>query len=503
MSMHMAKSKRWAYGLAMAACGATAGAMALLHPFLDAANIVMMFLLTVFLIARWLGRGPAILAAFLCVALFDVFFVPPRFSFAVSDVQYLVTFVVMLAVGLATAGLTAGLQQQAEAARQREREAQGLYELARELSAIIDLEQLEEPVQRYLVHLGCTGSLHLRDERGDFPSLVSQSYHRRFAVMAMQQQRMVEMDAGDNLSWLVIPLKGATSVQGVMFLSARYAKVIDDQRQLFGAVASLVTLTHDRLHYVDVAHSSKLEVGAERLRSSVLSALSHDLRTPLTALIGMADTLALGPEPMRPEARSMAAAIREQARNMGCLLNNLLDMAKLQSGKVQLHKEWQLLEDVVSSSLSLMRTSLAGHKLTVDFAPDMPLVEFDAVLMERVLCNLLENAAKYSPNGTQIDIRCILDGEQVAMSVCDRGPGFPLDHIDRMFDMFERGQQESATPGIGLGLAICRSIMDAHGGTIDAANRPDGGACVTVRLQRGKPPAIEEEAEEAGEEAKP
>jgi two-component system, OmpR family, sensor histidine kinase KdpD len=499
---YRAKTRAAAFGLALAACTATAGIASLLQPFLDAANIVMMFLLTVFLTARWLGRGPAIMAAFLCVALFDVLFVPPRFSFAVSDVQYLVTFSVMLAVGLVTAGLTAGLQQQAEAARQRELQAQGLYELARELSGIICLEQLAAPVDRYLAHLGCMGSLHLLDDRGDFPSLGSRPFQLRFAIMAIQQQRAVEMDAGDNLSWLVLPLKSATRVRGVMILSARHAKVLNDNHQLFGAVASLVALTLDRLHYVEVAQASQLEVSAERLRSSVLSALSHDLRTPLTALVGMADTLALSPEPMRPEARSMAAAIREQAHAMGHLLNNLLDMAKLQAGKVQLHKEWQLLEDVISSSLNLMRTTLAGHKLTVELAPDMPLVEFDAVLLERVLCNLLENAAKYSPPGTQVEICTFVDGDQVGLSVCDRGTGFPPEQIDRVFSMFERGQPESSTPGVGLGLAICRSIMEAHGGTVDAANRPGGGACLSVRLPRGKPPAIEEEAAEAGEKVK-
>ncbi len=498
-----AKTKAQSYGVAVAACVATAAIASLLQEFLDSANIVMIFLLTVFLTARWLGRGPAVMAAFLCVALFDVFFVPPRFSFAVSDVQYLVTFAVMLAVGLATTGLTAGLQQQAEAARQRELQAQGLYELARELSGIVSMEQLAEPVDRYLAHLGCMASLHLLDDRGHFPSLGSRPVQLRFAIMAMQQQRAMEMDAGDNLSWLVLPLKGATRMRGVMILSSRHPMVVNDDHQLFGAVASLVALTLDRLHYVEVAHASQLEVSAERLRSSVLSALSHDLRTPLTALVGMADTLALSAEPMRPEARSMAAAIREQARDMGRLLSNLLDMAKLQAGKVQLNREWQLIEDVVSSSLNLMRTVLAGHKLTVELVPNMPLVEFDAVLLERVLCNLLENAAKYSPPGTQVQIRTFVDNEQVGLSVCDRGPGFPPDQIDRVFGMFERGQQESSTPGVGLGLAICRSIVEAHGGTIEAANRTGGGACVNVRLPRGKPPAIEDETAEADEEAKP
>lgn len=494
--------KTRAYVAAIAACLATAGVAMHLQRFLDSANIVMMFLLIVFLVARWLGRGPAVMTAFLGVALFDVLFVPPRFSFAVSDVQYLVTFAVMLAVGLATAGMTTGLQEQAEAARRRELQALDLYEFARELSSIIGMQQLAAPLHRYLANLGCEASLHLLGDHDDIPTLSTRPVHQRFAIMAVQQQKPMEMDASDDLFWLVIPLKGSTRIRGVIILSARKPQAIADNRQLFGAVASLVALTVERLHYVEVAHASQLEASAERLRSSVLSALSHDLRTPLTALVGMADTLALSTEPMGADARSMAAAIRDQARDMGRLLSNLLDMARLQAGKVQLNREWQLLEDVISSSLNLLRATLAGYTVKVELAPELPLVEFDAVLLERVLCNLLENAAKYSPPGSPLEIRAFVESEHAGISVCDRGRGFPPDQIDRVFGMFERGQSESSTPGVGLGLAICRSIMEAHSGTIDAANRPDGGACVTLRLPRGKPPAIEEEMNDAAEDTK-
>jgi len=161
---------------------------------------------------------------------------------------------------------------------------------------------------------------------------------------------------------------------------------------------------------------------------------------------------------------------------------------------VTLRKEWQLIEEVIGASTQLLRHGLAQHPVTVELPPDMPLVEFDAVLMERVFCNLLENAAKYAPLGSTIEISARMLEGSVEVSVCDRGPGFPPEKREALFEMFARGVPESATPGVGLGLAICRAIVEAHGGKIAAADRPQGGACVSFILPSGVPPAIEEES---------
>jgi two-component system sensor histidine kinase KdpD len=483
-----------AYGLSVLACIATTVLVTLVHDILDAANTVMIYLLAVFLVARFLGRGPAVVASFLSVALFDVIIVPPRFSLAVSDVQYLVTFAVMLAVGLVTANLTAGLQRQAVAARERELQAEGLYGLARELAGVIEIGQVAGPLERYMSGQGCQAELHLLDDAGSLPTLAPHLVQARFAALALQKGRPVEADTGAGQVCRVNPLRGATRDRGVLIVSAAHASVIDANLQMIDAVASVVALTVERLHYVEVAHSSQLEADAERLRNSVLSALSHDLRTPLTALVGTADALAANQADVGEKARGMAGAIRDQAQAMTRLLNNLLDMARLQAGKVRLNREWQLLEDVIGSSLQLMRSTLEGRAVRVALSPHMPLVEFDAVLIERVLCNLLENAAKYSAPGTPLEIRAFVESGCAGVAVCDRGQGFVAEDIDRVFGMFERGRAESPTSGVGLGLAICRSIMDAHGGRIEAANRDGGGACVTIRLPLGNPPAVEDEA---------
>jgi two-component system, OmpR family, sensor histidine kinase KdpD len=491
-----ARPRAYAYGLF--ACLATAAVAAPLHQVLDLANIVMLFLLTVFLIARWLGRGPAITAAFLCVALFDVFFVPPRFSFAVSDVQYLVTFAVMLAVGLITAQMTTGLREQAEAAQQNEKQAQDLYELAKELAGAIGGEQLADALDRHLRGSGYDIALHLLGDANTLPSLADRPLQTRLALTAIMQGDAIEMAApdadpeADGKAELILPLQGPMRVRGVMIVRADPWQLAAGRPRL-GTIASLVALTVERLHYVDVAQAAQIEIASERLRSSVLSALSHDLRTPLTALVGMADSLALSREAVSTATHSLAVAIREQAQAMSRLLTNLLDMARLQAGKVQLRREWQLFEDIISASLHLLRPTLADRRVQVDLPPGLPLVEFDAVLMERVVCNLLENAAKYSPAGTPIEVRAFVDGDAAGIAVCDRGIGFPDGQLERVFGLFERGHPESPTAGVGLGLAICRSIVEAHGGTVLAVNRPDGGACVTLRLPLGTPPAIEAE----------
>jgi two-component system sensor histidine kinase KdpD len=301
------------------------------------------------------------------------------------------------------------------------------------------------------------------------------------------------------------PLKGPMRTRGVLALNATGSGqgAFHARGEFFQAVASVVAIALERLHYVEVAEGSRLETASERLRSSVLSALSHDLRTPLTALVGLADTLKYAQPPLPDSAREAVEGISEQALGMSSLVTNLLDMARLHAGPVRLHREWQLLEEAVGASTRALGPALAGHELKIDLARDLPLVEFDAVLIERVLCNLLDNAAKYAPAGTVIEISACRDGPMVRIAVCDRGPGFPPGRQDELFGMFRRGTPESAKPGVGLGLAICRTIVEAHGGEIAAANRDGGGACVAFTLPLGTPPVIDEEPAAAGGGGRP
>lgn len=443
------------YFVAILICVVTTIAATPLRQILDLANIVMLFLLVVFLVALKLGRGPAVMSAVLAVALFDFFFVPPRFSFAVNNIQYLVTFAVMLAVGLATAHLTATLSKHATIAIDREQQTRRLYELARDLAGASSLEQVSNVLSNFMAWSGHTVRLHLLDETAEFPSLQFEVALTAVAHTAIKQGLLINTtpltDSGSSM--LVLPLKAPNEVRGVMVVKvAGYAEEndLENDKSLFEAVANLVAIATERLHYVELTQQTKLDATSERLRSTVLSSISHDLRTPLTGLVGMADALALTTAQQNEAIHNSAIAIRDQALSMSHLVSKLLEMAKLQSGKVEFRKDWQLFEDVIGSAIKLLKPALTQHQIIVSMSPDLPLVEFDDVLLERVLCNLIENAAKYSPAGKTIEVRGFVNGESACIAVIDYGSGFPAGQTESLFHMFTRGEIESSTHGVGL-----------------------------------------------------
>jgi len=497
--------------LTVLACAATTLLATPLLDYLALANIVMLFLLTVLLLAVTLGRSAAVLASVLSVALFDFFFVPPRFSLAVNDFQYLITFAVMLATALITGQLAAGLKRRAQQAQIREQRTRALYEVARQLAGALALEQVRE-IARQFVRQQIDAEaliLLLDEEKGGEPGeeksrSAALRIEEHLAYMAQESGKHVFNTglASNGYASLYLPLKAPMRVRGVLAvgLPENAPELQQENIALLEALASLIAIAIERLHYVDVAHATQLNVVAERLRSSILSALSHDLRTPLTALVGLADSLFLIKPALPAAALDTAQALHEQAARMASLVGNLLDMARLNAGTVTLRREWQPLEEVIGASIKLLGGALSAHPVRVSLPPDLPLLEFDAVLLERVFCNLLENAAKYAPAGSAVEIEARPLDDAVEVSVCDHGEGFPTtrkdgeDGKDDLFNMFVRGQSESSKPGTGLGLAICRAIVEAHGGTIGAANRPEGGACVRFTLPKGQPPVLEEES---------
>jgi two-component system sensor histidine kinase KdpD len=492
------------HAAALAVCAATALLAALLQDIFELSNIVMLFLLaTVGVALRW-GRGPAVLAAFVGVGLFDFFFVPPRFTFAVHDVQYLLTFAVMLVVALVVGQLTAGLKVQAEAATQREHRVRSLYEMSRDLSAALLPEQVAEIGARFLAaEFGARSALLAADAHDRLQLLPGASATVEDGQAGIMGVAQWAFDRGepagrgtDTLpahACLVLPLKAPMRVRGVLVIEPAATGESTrpfgpEQRRLLDTCASLLAISLERIHYIDVAQSSTLQMESERLRNSLLSAISHDLRTPLASLVGLADTLELTRPPPSPAQREVTARIRQSALRMNALVNNLLDMARLESGAVQLNRQWQPLEEVVGSALAACAPVLVGRPVQVQLAADLPLLHLDAVLIERVLVNLLENAAKYTPPGSAITLAAQVHGDDVELTVDDQGPGLPAGREEALFQKFERGARESATPGVGLGLAICRAIVQAHGGRIAGQTRPEGGARFTISLPRGEPP---------------
>ncbi|AMM24276.1 DUF4118 domain-containing protein [Variovorax sp. PAMC 28711] len=463
---------------------------------LELANIVMLFLLGVVGVAVRFDRGPAAFSALVNVAAFDYFFVPPKLSFTVSDAQYIVTFVVMLGVGLLVGQLTAGLRFAVGVSTSRERRAQSLFELTRELSAALEAAQVTAiGASAVEGHFGGHALVLVTNAADQLvpPASAPAGFDPSVADWAFRHGQPAGLATATLAAqpWHYVPLKAPMRVRGVLALVPAQPRwlLIPEQAQQLDTLARQIAIALERVHYVDVAQGAVVEMESERLRNALLGAISHDVRTPLTALIALAESLQTLPP---AEHAAAAQAIVAQARQLNALVNNLLDMARLEAngGTVNLRRDWQSVEEVVGSAIRAARPALGEGKVTTALASDLPLVEFDAVLIERVLVNLLENAAKYG--APPVVVGASVTPSALRLTVRDHGPGLPTALHGRehtLFDKFTRGEAESATPGVGLGLAICKAVVSAHGGDITTANAPGGGAEFTVTLPRRAPPA--------------
>jgi len=485
--------------------------------FLELPNIAMLYLLAVLLVAvRW-GRGPSVVTTVVSVATLDFFFVPPRFSFAVSDFQYLITFAVMLSVGLITGHLTANLRFQARVASHREARWRALYEYSRELSGALQTEQIFDTTRIFIARAfrakatlllpDAGGHLHLPAANGA-PASVTASAPSELDLGIAQWAFEHAEAAGFGTDTLpasaifYLPLVAPMQTRGVLAIEPEHKRWIrvPEQRQQLDTFGALAAIALERVHYIEVAQNALVSMESERLRNSLLAALSHDLRTPLTLLVGVSESLAGSRPSLAPQQLAMAQTLHEESLRMSALVSNLLDMARIQSGEVHLNLQWQALEEVVGSALRISAPLLKEHIVRTRLARDLPLLRFDAVLIERVLCNLLENAAKYTPSGSTIEVEADVRGQMMELAVCDNGPGLPPGREEALFEKFARGERESATPGVGLGLAICRAIIEAHGGKIEARSSAAGGARIVISLKLGVPPAMPQAEENMGQD---
>ncbi|MFM0738922.1 DUF4118 domain-containing protein [Paraburkholderia xenovorans] len=516
-----------AYGLAVAICAAITALASQLIDHIDLANLVMLYLLGVIFTAVKLGRGPGVVLSFLSVAAFDFFFVPPRMSLSVSDTQYLLTFIGMLLTSLVISHLTSSLRREASVARRREQRTGAMYAMARELAAALTTEQIVGIGSRHVSEVfGARVAILLPDSVDQ----VKQKIEDPDAAITLEGE-MLDSDVGqwvydqqkpaghgtDTLpaaAALYLPLKAPMRTRGVLAVVMRDERELDvpEQQRMLDAFAAQIALALERVHYVDIARDALVNMESERLRNSLLSAISHDLRTPLTTIVGFSSMLAQSRD-AHAEAQpgdDLVEAIHEEALRMTGIVTNLLDMARLQAGSLQLNRQWTLLEETVGAALRACRRVLARHPVQVKLPADLPLLQLDAVLMERLFSNLFENAAKYTAPDTPLTISAQpldADGKSfVRVAVDDTGPGLPVGMEARVFEKFTRGEKESAKPGIGLGLAICRAIVEAHGGTIGALNRTasDGrieGARFWFTLPVETPPEAPEALEEEGLDA--
>lgn len=475
-----------------------------LRQYIEITNIAMLYLLSVVLVSMRAGRGPAVAASVLAVASFDFFCVNPYLTFAVSDTEYLLTFAVMLVIALTITHLTAGMRYQARVATFRERRMGALYAMSRELSGALTVEQIVDIALEHLQGVfEAPGAVLVADLEGRiiWPPGERRGELREADLSIAQWVYDHEQPAGFGTNTLAgtpvhyLPLRAPVRTRGVLALAPRSERLIftPEQQRLLETFAAQIALALERVHFVEIARVTEVHMASERLRNSLLASISHDLRTPLTALVGSADTLLLAQPPLLEAQADLARGIRQQARRMATLVDNLLDMARLQAGGVTLNRQWHSVEELVGSALQQESSLLARHKVEVQLPADLPLVRIDAVLLERVLCNLLENAAKYTPPGTLVEIGARSANGELEVWVADNGPGLQPGSEEKIFGKFVRGEKESATPGVGLGLSICRAIVEAHGGSIRAGSQPGGGARFAFTLPLEAAPALEPE----------
>jgi two-component system sensor histidine kinase KdpD len=498
-----------AYLYAAAATAATTALAAALFERFALVDVSMLLILMIVFVAALLGRGPSILASILGVAAFDFFFVPPRMTFRVFDAAYVLTFVVMLAVALVISTLTVRLRQQVEASRFRETRTASLYGMSRDLSRAASVDEIVHAAETRIAEVlhtevwillaGKEGTLQ-RAPGGVTSGFPLSEKERSVAQWAFDHAAL----AGRGTATLraaqavYVPMIGAGGPVGVMglFPSEGGETLGPERLHMVEALANQTALALERALLERETREARVNIEAEKLRSALLSSVSHDLRTPLAAITGAASSL-LDPTVTFDAATriELLQSIYGESERLGRLVANLLHMTRLESGAVEIRREWQPIDEVIGSALNHLERHLAERRVSVRLPEGICMAPMDPVLIEQVLVNLVENAVRYSPEGTEIEIRAAREDDRLMVEVADRGPGIPDSEKTRIFEKFHRLEERSR--GVGLGLAICRSVMEAHGGSIRVEDREGGGAVFRIVLpltgKSPEPPAAEKE----------
>lgn len=472
-----------------------------MYPHFELSNLAMVYLLGVTVAGLRLGRGPSALTAVLNVASFDFFCVPPRFTFAVSDAQYVVTFGAMLTIALVIATLTASVRQQTRVAGARERRTAALYAMSRELAVTRGMESIARVAVRHVSEVfHCKAAVLLPEASGklQYPRGEPLESSLRRADLAVAQwvadhgrRAGLGSDTLPAAAALYVPLGDAQKAAGVLaVLPVNPRRVLlPEQSHLLDTFAGQIGLALERARLAEVAQASSLAAERESVRNTLLASISHDLRTPLAVMAGAGSTLAeRGATLDEPTRIALARSIETKALEMSELVSNVLDLMRFQSGQVTLRRDWESIEDLAGAALHRLEERLQDHPVDLTVPPDLPPVYVDAGLIVQLFGNLLDNIAKYTPSGTRTTIGAASEGGFIRVGVEDRGPGFPPGDPALLFEKFQRGSEEGAVAGAGLGLAICRAIVRAHGGEIEARRREGGGARFDITLPAKEPP---------------
>ncbi len=497
----------WApYGYAAAVVTVATAVAWAMHGRFSLSNLIMVYLLAVIVVATRSSRGPSLLASALSVGAFDFFFVPPYLTFAISDTQHLVTFAVMLLVALVISSLATRIRAQAESAREREERIAALYAMSRELASSRGVPELLRVAVRHIGEVfraqavvllpDAEGRLAAGDPGAGDPArdasdaAVGQWVFEHGRV-AGQGTETLPGAAG-----LYVPLLGSRGAVGVLGLRSGDLRPLQAPERLhqLETFAGQTALAIERAQLAEDAEQARVRAETERLRNSLLSSVSHDLRTPLASITGAASTLLDNGERLDAATRrDLLEALHEESDRLNRLVQNLLEMTRLEAGALVPRTAWHSIEEVVGAALGRFGKTLAERPVTTRIPADLPLVPMDDVLIEQVLVNVIDNAIKYTPDGTPIEVGAENAGHEVIVEVADRGPGLPPGEERRIFEKFHRSDRPPSERGAGLGLAICEGIVRAHGGRIWAENRPGGGVAIRFSLPaKDAPPMLSE-----------
>ncbi|MFB3789038.1 MAG: DUF4118 domain-containing protein [bacterium] len=464
-----------------------------LRKFLSESDVVVIFLAGIFLAAFSLTRRAAYLTALLSVAAFDYFFIPPHFTFYIHDTRYILTFLAIVLVGLLMGNLVDRVKEQARSARAREYRTFALYRLTEKLARENDTDHLvQTAVQQTQEIFKSDTTIFLEDEKGGLAPAANAGAPLDNAkeIITAQWCFTHGKPAGNGTptlpasEGLYLPLGPGERKLGVVGVRPRSPDVFQDsdQYQLLDAAVTQISIALERTLLAESARQAQVLMETERLRNALLSSISHDLRTPLGAILGAVTGILEQRPPLPPDQMELLETIQEEAHRLARLLQNLLEMTRIEGGGFQLNTDWHLPEEVIGSALRQLSRTLQSRTVRVRVDSDLPLVRMDGLLIELVLINLIENADKYSPKPEAVEITAVLQDQGVVITVSDHGAGFEPGEEQRIFDKFYRGSKAHAR-GAGLGLAICKAIVEAHGGRIWAVNRTDArGAAVAFSL---------------------
>ncbi|CAH2032312.1 sensor histidine kinase [Trichlorobacter ammonificans] len=466
---------------------------ALVRPFLEPTNMVMIYLLAVVLAAVRLERKPAMLTALLGVLAFDFFFVPPFLTFAVADTQYIITFIALFSVGLVISTLVVRARERADVMRARELHTASLYYLSRDLAAAVDIDAVLSAMVRNIEE-ALNAQVAILLPEGERLDIMATS---NGLTLDVKEQAVADWafrnnhPAGRTTDTLVsaelvyLPLQTPASVLGILGIRLEddHAYHSQDNRRLLEAFATQAAMAIERIRFSHQAEQAQILQARENLERALLNSISHDLRTPLVTVTGALTTLRDSPDEVPPGAKqALLETACDEAERLNRFVANLLDMSRIEAGAVRLNLEPCDMQDLAGCALAAVKPRLGDRSISTLLPDDLPLVPLDMVLMTQVLVNILDNALKYSSPDTPLELAGSVERNRLVLTVADRGPGVPEHDLKRVFDKFYRIPVPEGAGGTGLGLSICKGIVEAHGGDISAENRTGGGLVVTVRL---------------------